>query len=631
MQEGRVIAYASRALRPHEINYPTHDLELAAVVHGLKIWRHYLMGNRCNIFTNHKSLKYIFTQSELNMRQRRWLELIKDYDLEVHYHPEKAIVVADALSRKVHCNHLDLEPVSEPLCEEMRRLNLEVVQQGNLYVLTAESDLYDRIVTAQHNDEDVLIIKQKLAEGDPKYSCFQKDHQDVIWFGKRLVVPVDPEIRKIILDEAHMSKFSIHPGSTKMYQDLKQNFWWSNMKVDIAKYVAECDICHQMIASHLKSAGVLQPLSIPMWKWDDISMDFIMGLPLTPRKKDSIWVIVDRLTKTAHFIAVHTTYSVQQYAELYMDQIVRLHGIPKTIISDRGTQFVARFWEQLHECLRTKLIRSSSYHPQTDGQTERINQILEDMLRANILHFDKSWDKCLSLAEFSYNNSYQASLKMASFDALYGRRCRTPLNWSETVERTLFGPNLVKGAEEKVQVIRENLKMAQMRQKSYHDKGTAPQHFEVGDYVYLKVSPTKGVQRFGVKGKLAPRYIGTYEVIEVCGPVAYRIQLPERFSAVHNVFHVTQLKKGMPVPENEVITEANAWIESDISLIEHPLRVLDQKERKTGRQTLRMYKIQWSHHTEEEATWETEEYLNAKYPGFLQSRNCEFSFPSNCS
>jgi hypothetical protein len=227
------------------------------------------------------------------------------------------------------------------------------------------------------------------------------------------------------------------------------------MKVDIAKYVAECDTCHQMKASHLKSTGVLQPLSIPLWKWDDISMDFIVGLPLTARKKDSIWVIVDRLTKTAHFIAVHTTYSVQQYAGLYMDHIVRLHGIPKTII-----QFVARFWEQLHECLGTKLIRSSSYHPQTDGQTERIKQILEDMLRASILHFDKSWDKCLSLAEFSYNNIYQASLKMAPFDALYGRRCRTPLNWSEAGERTLFGPDLVKEAEERVQVIRENLKMA---------------------------------------------------------------------------------------------------------------------------------------------------------------------------
>jgi hypothetical protein len=220
---------------------------------------------------------------------------------------------------------------------------------------------------------------------------------------------------------------------------------------------------------------------------------------------------------------------------------------------------------------------------------------------------------------------------MAPFDALYRRRCHTPLNWLEAEERTLFGPDLVKDAGEKVQVIRENLKMAQMRQKSYHDKGTAPRHFEVGDYVYLKVSPTKGVQRFSVKGKLAACYIGPYEVIEVCGPVAYRIQLPEQFSAVHNVFHVTQLKKGMPVPENEVITEANDWIESDFSLIEHPLRVLDQKERKTRRQTVRMYKIQWSHHTEEEATWETEEYHNAKYPGFLQSRSCEFSFPSNCS
>jgi hypothetical protein len=220
MQEGQVIAYDSRALRPHEINYPTHDLELAAIVHALMIWRHYLMGNRCNIFTDHRSLKYIFTQ-DLNMWQRRWLELIKYYDLEVHYHPGKANVVADALSRKVHCNHLEFEQVSDPLCEEMRRINLEVVEQGNLYVLAAKSNLYDRIVTAQHNDEDLQIIKQKLAEGDPKYTCFQKDHKDVIWFGKRLVVPVDPEIRKAIFDEAHMSKFSIHPGSTKMYQDLK--------------------------------------------------------------------------------------------------------------------------------------------------------------------------------------------------------------------------------------------------------------------------------------------------------------------------------------------------------------------------------------------------------------------------
>jgi hypothetical protein len=239
--------------------------------------------------------------------------LIKDYDLEVHYHPGKANVVAYALSRTVHYNHLEVKPFSDPLCEDMRKLSLEVVEQGNLCVLAAESNFYDRIVTAQHNDEGIQLIKQKLVEGYPKCTCFQRDPNDVIWFGKCIVVRIDPKIRKTIFDEAHMSKISIHPGSTKVYQDLKQNFCWSNMKVDIAKYVSECDTCHRMKASHLKSVGVLQPYSIPMWKWDDISMDFIVGLPLTSRKKDSIWVIVGRLTKTAHFIAVIQCSNMQSY------------------------------------------------------------------------------------------------------------------------------------------------------------------------------------------------------------------------------------------------------------------------------------------------------------------------------
>jgi hypothetical protein len=364
----------------------------------------------------------------------------------------------------------------------------------------------------------------------------------------------------------------------------------------------------------------MQPLSIPAWKWDDISMDFIVGLPLMPRKHDSIWVIVDQLTKTAHFIPVHTTYSAERYAEIYIDLVVRLHGVPKTILSDQGTQFIARFWAQVHESLGTKLIHISSYHPQTDGHMERVNQIVEDMLRACVIHFDKSWDKCLALAEFAYNNSYQASLKMAPFEALYGRRCRTPLNWSQAGERTLFGPKLVQEDEEKVSVIRENLRAAQMRQKSYHDKTKASREFEVGNYVYLKVSPTKGVQRFGVKGKLAPCYIGPYEVTEKFGTVAYRIRLPDQLSTVHDVFHVSQLKKCEQVPETQIIEETNAEIEPDLSLAEYPMRVLDHKERQTRRQTVKMYKVQWSHHTEEEATWETEQFLNTKYLDFLPSQ-----------
>ena len=214
-------------------------------------------------------------------------------------------------------------------------------------------------------------------------------------------------------------------------------------------------------------------------------MDFIVGLPNTSQKHDSVWVIVDRLTKTAHFFPVHTTYSAKRYAEIYLDQIVSLHGVPKMIISDRGAQFIALFWEQLQESLGTKLIRSSSYHPQTDGQTERINQILEDMLRACAIQYGKNWDKCLALAEFSYNNNYQSSLQMAPFEALYGRRCRTRLSWSQTGEHKVFGSDLVIEAEKKVKVIQTNLKVAQSRQKSYADKRRDPLQFKVGDFVYL--------------------------------------------------------------------------------------------------------------------------------------------------
>jgi hypothetical protein len=306
------------------------------------------------------------------------------------------------------------------------------------------------------------------------------------------------------------------------------------------------------------------------------------------------WVIVDRLTKTAHFLPVHTTHKADKYAEIYIDQIVLLNGILRSIVSNRGALFVARC-EQLQKSHGTTVIRSSAYHPQTDGQTERVNQILEDMLRACVLHYGKNWDKCLSLAEFSYNNSYQSSLRMAPFEALYGRRCRTPLNWSQTGEREIFGPDLVLEAEDRVRVIMKNLEAAQAMQKSYHDKRRKPLQFEVGDHVYLKVSPSKGIQRFGIKGKLAPRYIGPCEIKETCGPVAYQLKLPSHMSAIHDVFHVSQLRKCVRLP-TEVLPEPELEIELDLSYQAHPVKVLDQKERSIRARSIRMYKIQWSNH-----------------------------------
>jgi hypothetical protein len=220
----------------------------------------------------------------------------------------------------------------------------------------------------------------------------------------------------------------------------------------------------------MKHGGLLQPLSISEWKWDDISMDFIVGLPLMARKFDSIWGVVDRLSKSAHFIPVPTHFDARKYAEVYIARVLCLHGVPQMIISDRDLQFVARFWEHLHASLRTHLIHSSAYHPQTDGQTERVNQILKDMLRACVLEHQGSWDKNLPWAEFSYNNSYQESVKMTPFEVLYGRRCHTPLNWIEPGEKVIFGPDIVEESETIVRRVQENVKVTKSRQETYANK-----------------------------------------------------------------------------------------------------------------------------------------------------------------
>jgi hypothetical protein len=348
-------------------------------------------------------------------------------------------------------------------------------------------------------------------------------------------------------------------------------------------------------------------------------MDFIVGLPRTQKGHDSIWVIVDRLTKVAHFLPVRTTYGGEKLAKLYIENIVKLHGVPSRIVSDRGTQFTSRFWKSLHKAMGTKLDFSSAYHPQTDGQTERVNQILEDMLRACVLTYGKDWEQSLPYAEFSYNNGYQASLGMSPFEALYGRKCRTPLMWSEVGERALVGPALIKEAEERVADIREKLKAAQSRQKSYADKKRREASFNPGDFVYLKVSPIRGTRRFQVHGKLAPRYIGPYKVLKRVGAVAYRLELPEEMSDIHPVFHISQLRRCLKVLEEKRVPVETIDLQPDLRYQEVPVKILDTVVKRIRTTEVRVCRVQWSRHGVEEATWEREDALRKEFPHLFET------------
>ncbi|KAJ9557045.1 hypothetical protein OSB04_011659 [Centaurea solstitialis] len=557
MQNEKVIAYASRQLKVHEKNYTTHDLELGAVVFAFKIWRHYLYGTKCTIYTDHKSLQHILDQKMLNMRQRRWVELLSDYDCEIKYHPGKANVVADALSRK----------------ERVKPLRTRAMG------MIVQTSLKSQILEAQREALKVDNLKKETLHKMEKE--FEEKSDGVRYFKGRIWVPKVDQLRKLIMDEAHQSRYSIHPGSDKMYKGLKEHFWWPGMKKDIATYVSKCLTCARIKAEHQKPSGLLQQPEIPEWKWERISMDFVTKLPRTKKGHDSIWVIVDRLTKSTHFLPIKESFSIDRLAQLYVDEIVMRHGVPISIISDRDSRFTSRFWQSLQTTLGTSVDLSMAYHPQTDGQTERTIQTLEDMLCACVLEFGGSWDDHLPLIEFSYNNSYHASIQCAPYEALYGRRCRSPLNWLEVGESRLIRPDIVQETTDKIKL----------------------------------VSPWKGLIRFGKKGKLSPRYVGPFKIVERIGPVAYRLDLPLR-TQLHSR-HVSCVQpKEMPVGRD---------IDEQLRATEEPIEILDRETKQLRRSKIPIVKVRWNSRHGPEFTWEREAFMKDKYPHLFSKNPCESS------
>nr|GFC37933.1 putative reverse transcriptase domain, ribonuclease H-like domain, aspartic peptidase domain protein [Tanacetum cinerariifolium] len=329
----------------------------------------YLYGTKCIVFTDHKSLQYVLNQKELNMRRRRWLELLADYDYEIHYHPRKANVIADALSRKRIIKSRQIKPL------RVRSLIMTIHSNLPSQILEAQTEAIKEENVQAENLRRMEKAFEILTDGT---RCIK----NLIW------LPLFGNLRNFIMHESHKSKYSIHPSSDKMYQDLKKLYWWPNMKAIIAEYVGKCLTCSRVKTECQKPSGLLIQPKIPIWKWERITMDFVTKLPKTSNGHETIWVIFDRLTKSTHFNPTRETES-------------------------------------------TQLDMSTAYHPKTDGQSERTNQTLKDMLRACAIDFGKGWEKHLPLVEFSYNNSYHAGIKAAPFEALYGRKCRSPVCWAE--------------------------------------------------------------------------------------------------------------------------------------------------------------------------------------------------------
>ncbi|GJX79631.1 putative reverse transcriptase domain-containing protein [Tanacetum coccineum] len=457
MQREKVIAYASGQLKIHEKNYTTHDSKLGAVVVALKIWRHYLYGTKCMVFTNHKSLQHILDQKELKMRQRRWLELLGDYDCEIRYHPGKANVVADALSRKERNN---------PLRVRALVMTIGMIRKD--------------------------IPKEKLEPHADRTLCLNG----------RSWLPCYGDLRTMITHESHKSKYSIHPGSHKMYQDMKKLYWWPNMKADIATY-------------------------------DNITMDFIMKLPKSSQGYDTISVIVDRLTKSTIFVPIRETDPIENLARVY-----------------------------LKEALGTNLDMSTAYHPLTDRQSERTIQTLKDMLCACVIDFVKGW-------------------------------CRSPVCWAEVGEVQLTGLEIVQETIEKVIQIKQRIQAARNRQKSYTNLKHKPMELQVGDRVMLKVSPWKEVVRFGKRGNLKPTYVGPFKVLEKVGAVAYKLEILQELSRVHNTLHVSYLKKcyadePLAVPLNGL------HIDDKLYFVKEPVKIMDREVKRLKQSRILIIKVRWN-------------------------------------
>jgi hypothetical protein len=580
------IAFESRKMSPAEKNYAAHEQELLAIIHVLKKWRKYLEGGRFTVQTDHRSLQYLQSQPHLTRRQARWLETLQEYDFNIEYLPGKLNVVADALSRRP-----DLKVNSISQIKPQNEMMTQISES-----LEKDEDFGQILRTFRHPNEPYSI--------PPSYLRRFSSRDNLLYYDDtRLCIPKGP-LRAQLLREEHDAVIAGHQGVERTYDRMHRHYYWPKLSKDVKDYVLSCDTCQRVKASQQSPAGLLQPMPIPQNCWESISMDFITQLPLTKNGNDAIIVFVDMLSKMVHLVPTQTNATAPDVAKAFFDSVFRLHGLPKVIVSDRDAKFTSKFWQSLFAHLGTRLAMSTAFHPQTDGQTERANRTLEDMLRAYIAYDQRDWDEHLTAAEFACNSAPNASTGLSPFMMNSGREPNTPASILEPPNSNVHSTevfltkmqNLTKRAS-------DALALAKARQERYANRSRRALQFEVGDMVLLSANHLRLASMAARPSKkLQPRFVGPYRIAQIVSPVAYRLELPPSLR-VHPVFHVSLLRAYVK-PDSIPYRESPDPPPPAISINDHEEFEVEQIVDKRLHRRRVEYLVRWVGYPEHEATWE---------------------------
>lgn len=578
------MAYMSKTLGEANRNRSIYEKEFLAVMMAIDKWRPYLQRGPFVIKTDHRSLCHLYDQQLHTDLQRKAMTKLVGLQFSFQYKKGVENGAADALSR-----------------------------QGPLMAITECTPRWiTEVIKSYDLDPEATQLRAELATAAPHGRGFLLEGGLIKRHG-RVWVGISAGLCTKLIAGLHSSAVGGHSGIHATYQRIKRSFEWPGLKQDVESFVRQCETCQRAKHEHTAPAGKLQPLPIPQGPWQDVTMDFVEGLPMSD-SFNCILVIVDRFTKYAHFIPLKHPFTAATVARKVLDQMVKLHGTPKSIVTDRDKIFTSKFWQELFSALHITLHLTTAYHPQSDGQTERVNQSLEMFLRCSVHDNPKKWASWLPLAEYWYNTSHHSSLGCSPFQALYNYAPNEPMVPNALSESPTDAATLLAERHAFLQVIRQNLTWAQERMKQYADRKRTERVFSVGDKVWLRLQPyVQSIVANQPFPKLAHKFYGPYTVLNRVGHLAYELQLPDGCQ-VHPVFHVSQLK-----PYTADFTPEFVADMPEVPNIDHtalPDTILERRLVKRGDAAVVQLKVAWAGLPVTQGTWEDYEVMRARFPSW---------------